>query len=478
MQRFKQLFTLQGAVSREHYVTVGLVLMLLKYAGEAGVILLHTGQAYEVWDFLSPLLSAREKYLEAGPAWLGFAWVVWTIPFVWIAIAMSYRRALDAKVSPWVAAWMLVPFFNFLFMFTLALVPTGYGARRLYKTYQSEEAWVLDRRAESRSESLSKVPPGEDRKSRIESSAGGLAIGAIYFIALMVLSVYGLDSYGASLFFGTPLVAGAATGYFYNRGQRQTLGETLSLATAASLAICLMFLLLGLEGLICIFMAVPIVWPLMMLGAAAGRAVAIEREATAQQRDRGMLSCLIVLPLLAGIEPHVIDKPEYLAMTQVEIDASPATVWQQVIAFPPIVTPEPWYFRWGVASPREATIQGEGVGATRYCKFTTGEFVEPITVWDEPRRLAFDVTEQPHPMFELSPYRHLHPPHLEGAFRSTRGEFLLVELPDGRTRLEGRTWYQIDMGPQTYWKWWTDGIVHRIHLRVLEHIKQVSESTK
>ena len=35
-----------------------------------------------------------------------------------------------------------------------------------------------------------------------------------------------------------------------------------------------------------------------------------------------------------------------------------------------------------------------------------------LTAWDEPRRLAFDVTSQPDPMVELTPWRHVHPPHL------------------------------------------------------------------
>jgi len=82
-------------------------------------------------------------------------------------------------------------------------------------------------------------------------------------------------------------------------------------------------------------------------------------------------------------------------------------------------------------------IDGEGVGALRRCEFSTGAFVEPIIVWDAPRRLSFDVTAQPDPMRELSPYRSARPPHLAGAFRARRGEFRLIALPDGRTRLEG-----------------------------------------
>jgi hypothetical protein len=111
----------------------------------------------------------------------------------------------------------------------------------------------------------------------------------------------------------------------------------------------------------------------------------------------------------------------------------------------------------------------------RHCEFTTGTFVEPITVWDEPHRLAFDVAEQPHALRELSPYRHVHPPHLEGYLESTHGEFVLQELPGNRTRVIGRTWYHFEMYPQQYWTLWSDLIIHRIHERVLNHVRQHAE---
>src|SRR5690606_19692939 len=127
------------------------------------------------------------------------------------------------------------------------------------------------------------------------------------------------------------------------------------------------------------------------------------------------------------------------------------------------------------AAPMGATIDGHGVGAVRRCRFTTGEFVEPITVWDEGRELGFTVTEQPDPMQELSPWD-IRPPHLDGGFRTTAGQFLLEPLPGGRTRLIGRTHYVLDLAPRAYWSMWSEHIIHRIHMRVLEHVKRMAES--
>ena len=93
-------------------------------------------------------------------------------------------------------------------------------------------------------------------------------------------------------------------------------------------------------------------------------------------------------------------------------------------------------------------------------------------MWDEPRLLKFGVTANPAPLDELTPYGHIDPLHLHGYFVSEKGQFLLTALPGGRTRVEGTTWYQHTMWPAAYWHLWSDYIIHRIHLRVLEHIRE------
>jgi hypothetical protein len=162
--------------------------------------------------------------------------------------------------------------------------------------------------------------------------------------------------------------------------------------------------------------------------------------------------------------------------SSVVIDAPADRVWRHVIAFEPIAEPADLWFRLGVAYPTHARLDGAGVGATRYCVFSTGAFVEPITAWEPGRRLAFDVASSPAPLRELSFYRGVSPPHLDGYLRPRRGEFRLVPLSERRTRLEGSTWYEIEMAPEGYWQLFSDYLIHRIHLRVLEHIEREAEA--
>jgi hypothetical protein len=118
------------------------------------------------------------------------------------------------------------------------------------------------------------------------------------------------------------------------------------------------------------------------------------------------------------------------------------------------------------------------VGAVRQCRSSTGAFIEPITVWDEPRLLKFAVTAQPEPMREFSWNHEIQPAHLEGYLKIHGGQFALTAVPhaDGSvsTEIRGSTWYQNNMFPATCWRLWTDDIMHAIHSRVLKHINDVT----
>ena len=230
-------------------------------------------------------------------------------------------------------------------------------------------------------------------------------------------------------------------------------------------------LLFAIEGLICLVMAMGLTVPLAILGGVVGYFM----QASYYSNRVTPILLLTLLPLM-GFEKIKSPEPVRFSVTStVEIDAPVEAVWRNVVSFSELPPAEDWLFSTGLAYPLRAEIKGAGVGAVRHCVFSTGAFVEPITIWDEPRHLRFDVTQMPAPMEEWTFYEHVHPPHLEGYFRTTQGEFRLESLPGGRTRLHGTTWYQNDLWPAHYWKWWSDLLIHRIHLRVLKHVSNLSE---
>jgi hypothetical protein len=352
---------------------------------------------------------------------------------------------------------VLVPFLNLPAMLVLACLPSG-----------PQPAAVLVATAPTSGESRS-----EDVASTVKAAVGGIAVGALYASVLAQASVVLLQSYGAAVFFGTPFITGIASGYLLNLRASRSYLATIGVAIAALLLSGVALLLFAFEGVICIGMALPILLPLGIAGAPIGKLLADRRR----RLRGGLMGALLVVPVLAAVESRLPIEREFLVASDIEIAAPPDVVWDNVVGFSKITEQPEWYFRLGIACPSEAKILGSGVGAERHCIFTTGAFIEPITVWDEPRRLSFDVVKQPAPMFELTPYRHIHPPHLDTAFVSKRGEFELVALANGNTRLVGRTWYALDIHPLSYWTVWSDWLVHRIHMRVLRHIKREAESS-
>ena len=220
-------------------------------------------------------------------------------------------------------------------------------------------------------------------------------------------------------------------------------------------------------------MLFPLAWMATALGAVLGWSITAHGPSAPDRAGPALGALLLPLALVADLAAP--PPPLTEVMTAVDIDAPPEVVWERVVAFGRIEGEPEWFFRMGLAYPVEATIDGTGIGAVRRCSFSTGDFVEPITAWEFPHRLAFDVAEQPAPLHEWSPYGALYTPHLEGYFRSVRGEFRLIALPGERTRLEGSTWYALDMAPLVYWRPFAEGILHRIHGRVLGQVKREAE---
>ncbi len=433
-------FGLSGRVDRTTYLLHGAALMAFKYAVDTAAVRLVTGARWTPADYLSPLVTRHPILTSPASQWFWLALAVWSLPFLWIGVSMTLRRLLDAGRSPWLCLLFFVPILSWLLIAWLSFAPP-------------RPAVGLSPHA---------LRTATRMRAALQGVAAGVGIGAVSF-ALYVLV---FKSYSAAVFLGTPFTMGAAAGYLYNRGE--TKPNTLGLGALTVAIALLSTLLFALEGVVCILMAAPIAVPLGMLGAEVGARIAQERR----ESSPALLSAiLLALPLFAAVDARLRTPPLREVRTAIEIDAPPRAVWPHVVAFADIDEPPAWFFRLGIAYPVRARLVGSGVGAVRHCEFSTGPFVEPVTAWEEPSRLAFSVSAQPPPMTEWSPYRHVHAQHLVDTLRSRRGEFRLVPLEGGRTRLEGSTWYELSMEPQSYWAFFSDLLIHRIHTRVLEHIR-------
>jgi uncharacterized membrane protein YhaH (DUF805 family) len=437
-------FGFRDPVDRGTYFRHGVGLMAIKYAIDVALIWLFAGQLWSPFTYLSPLLSVRATLLKGGPPWLLPLIVAIALPFLWIGVSMTMRRAVDAGGSPWLALLFFIPVVNYGLMLVLSLLPSR-GVQ-----------WPVEA-----------PPPMVD--DRLKSAMLGVAASLGVTLLTVGVGVYLRRSYSTGLFLGVPFTIGYISSYIYNYGHDRPVGQSIVIAVASMMIAGGALVLFALEGTICTLMALPIALVIAFPGAVLGRIIA--RRGVPASTGAGMA---LVVPLFVGVEPRL---PPHVheVVTVVEIAAPPDVVWRHVVTFPDLPPPTELMFRAGVAAPLRARIEGHGVGAIRYCDFTTGSFVEPITDWNENHVLAFDITAQALPMEELSPYPNVHPPHLDGYFRATHGEFRLTPLPGGRTRLEGRTAYVVDMFPQVYWTVPAREIVRAIHARVLRHIQSLAE---
>jgi len=444
MALLQYLFGMRSRVSRGGYLASGISLLILKFLFEMGFYYLAFQKIMNPIQFLSPLIILRYPKFDYSPDWFLPVVLLYSLPFIWVGVGMSIRRAADAGLSPWLGVLFFIPGINYVFMGLLSLLPSS-----------NKAIW------EEKQEKI--------KESKFFSLLAISFIFAIFGTIIVWFNTDFLNVYLSSLFLASPLILGLIQGHWLHHRHAQSFKKTLFFVSMTIYMIHLLLLLFALEGIICLGMSLPIALILSLMGAALGFSI------SKYSRSRQILPMmmLVVLPIMPMVEQT--QTYQDVVVSSVEINALVSQVWPNVVAFSELPQSNDWLFKIGIAQPLRARIDGEGVGAIRYCEFTTGAFVEPITVWNPPHHLGFNVKYQPKPMKEWSFYESINPPHLNGYFRSIRGEFKLISLSNGKTRLEGRTWYEMDMKPGWYWELYARLFIHRIHHRVLSHIKTLSE---
>jgi uncharacterized membrane protein YhaH (DUF805 family) len=455
------LWRWEGRVKGSVYLSVGVVAFCVKMLLD---FLISTFVFHRFWTplfYLRPFGTFVYSLAQSNPdVVFALTMLLVALPFVWLGLAMTVKRLRDAGRPLWYACFFFVPVVSFVVLLVFATFPSVEKPR-------SEEAapWPNVRR-------LDGVIP----HSKWGSALLSILVTSLLGLIFTVLGTVVIKSYGWGLFVALPFCLGLFSVLLHSYHEPRSFGDCVGVSVLPIFILGFVLLVVAIEGIICILMAAPIALALAFLGGWLG--YVIQAVHWGRKHTPAMLSVVIlVTPTFFGGEHFLKPQPGVFEVkSSIEVNAPPERVWQQVVAFAEIPPPQETIFRAGIAYPIRAEISGHGPGAVRHCIFSTGPFVEPITVWDEPRLLRFSVTANPAPMNELTPYGHIQPAHLHGYFESHQGQFLLTALPNGRTRLEGTTWYSHTMWPEQYWHWWSDYVIHNIHMRVLRHIKTQTEA--
>ncbi len=457
---FSELWRWNGKVGRGKYAAVGLIGVAIKYNVDRVIAASFWGYEHGFLNYWAPLgKAARLDHLSSTEVKFLVTILLMSIPFLWVGVAMTMRRLRDAGQPVWLVVLFFIPVINVLFFLALCALPP-------------------QERAEGSEGAPWPGPSGLD--GIIPSSPLGSAVLSIFLTSVLglvfvAIGTLVIGAYGWGLFVALPFCLGMFSVLLYSYHSPRDWWKCLNVALLPVGILGIVLIFVAMEGVICVLMAAPFALGLAALGGMLG--YTIQAHHWRPKQTPAMLSIvMLMIPASFGIEhAAALTPPVFMVRTAIEVNAPPERVWNEVVAFAEIPPPKELLFRAGIAYPIRAEISGHGVGAVRHCVFSTGPFVEPIEVWDEPRLLKFGVTANPAPLNELSPYGNIQPPHLHGYFVSEKGQFSLTALPGGRTRLEGTTWYQHTMWPAGYWHLWSDYIIHRIHLRVLNHISQEAE---
>lgn len=213
------------------------------------------------------------------------------------------------------------------------------------------------------------------------------------------------------------------------------------------------------EGVICLVIVSPLIIIFITIGAFIGRAMF--------KKNNGKLNTSIIGLLVLIALTDSLSKHEYVneVSDSIIINATPDKIWKNVVAFEPIKQkPDYFLFRIGLPSPMATSVTGYYKGAGRKCIFSNGYvFGEVISTYIPAKNLTFDIVDQPRD------------PEIMNHLDLLKGQFILKDNGNGTTTLTGNSWYKLYVFPTWYYDTWAQSIVRNVHIRVMQHIKELSE---
>jgi hypothetical protein len=213
------------------------------------------------------------------------------------------------------------------------------------------------------------------------------------------------------------------------------------------------------EGVYCLIIVSPLVFATMITGLGIGNAMFKQDSSTLNFSATVLLILLFILDMRS---PHHYANA---VSDEITVNVSPAKVWPYVVSFPKLTEKSHyWFFDIGLPKPVGTSVTGYFKGAGRKCIFERGlVFDEVMSTYEPGKNLTFDIVKQPQD------------PEIMGHINIEKGQFLLRDNHNGTTTLIGTSWYSLNVFPALYFDIWARSITRNVHVRVMEHIKALSE---
>lgn len=239
-----------------------------------------------------------------------------------------------------------------------------------------------------------------DWKASLKGVIVGALTGIAFGLAGFILSKnYPTNAMGPSLFLLVPFAVGFAIAMVAQ--DMRSVSAASILAAIVSLAV---LIAVGWEGMLCVLMAVPLLFIGLAVGAALGMLFKKLAAKVSGASNSTTLTSVVLLsmPLLivAGhrIEMSTLTHPRREIVTSTtRLAANPGRVWTELRSFDSFSAKKPWLMYVGLPVPMKCVMEGSGVGAKRTCYFDHGYIQETVTEWLPPNfmRLSIDRTNMP-----------------------------------------------------------------------------------
>jgi uncharacterized protein YndB with AHSA1/START domain len=303
-------------------------------------------------------------------------------------------------------------------------------------------------------------------------------IGA--FVVLYIASCLLTKSYGAA-FFSIPLFVGFIAGMLFPKSPFMT--SLCSMLVALALSIITMR-----EGVICVLFSIPVLLPMLWLGAFVGSTVVRHVHTERARRSGAWVALLLGLgsQVWARLTDDPAQHPLHVAEAEIVIDAPPEAVFELLTTRELRVASRwPWFVRIGLPMPERMLVEQPQLGGQVRFDFHHGSAFARITGWQPGRELRYAIASFKAQDLPFHITRLGRGP--DYGFRSERVEdwltirdtrYTLAPGAHGGTLLRRRVVWQRHLAPALYFGWLQQTVMERAQVRLLELVRDRAASDR
>lgn len=301
----------------------------------------------------------------------------------------------------------------------------------------------------------------------------GIALGVAY--GLLARLVFGQSATLASVtyLFIIPTNLGIIPLMFADKDKLKSYRNIIFIPWLTVLAFFLTMFLFGMEDFFCLLILAA---PFFILGTVGGfifRLININK-----QKRKGKLLTIVLVPFLFAPIEGYINSPSktFNVKSEVIINATPQLIWDNIVEVQTI-SPNEYnsglFNALGLPKPISAEVDKKELGGNRIGNFEGGlKFIETITVFEENKKVAFDIKIDPTTVRQKVFDQHV----LTGNyFKFVDATYELTDLENGQVKLTLSSSYQLTSKINFYGKFWGNLILRDFQDRLLDVIENRCE---